>query len=76
MQQCGLSYPGEYLRFFPYNVTGMPRQRNRPQIKEWIKTSEKELMDEEIGNLSNAEFQTLVISMLTGMIEYRHRTKV
>ena len=39
------------------------------QVKEQIKTPEKELSNEEIANLSNAEFKTLVIRMLTKMIE-------
>ena len=40
------------------------------QMKEQIKTPEKELSDEEIDNLSDAEFKTLVIRMLTEMVEY------
>ena len=40
------------------------------QMKEQIKTPEKEL-----ANLSDAEFKTLVISMLTEMIEYGHKMK-
>ena len=39
------------------------------QMKEQIKTPEKELSDQEIDNLSDAEFKTLVIRMLTEMIE-------
>ena len=39
------------------------------QMKEQIKTPEKELSDEGIDNLSNAEFKTLVIRMLTEMVE-------
>ena len=38
------------------------------QMKEQIKTPEKELSDEEIDNLSNADFKTLIIRMLTEMI--------
>ena len=38
-------------------------------MKEQIKTPEKELSDEEIDNLSDAEFKTLVIRMLTELIE-------
>ena len=41
-------------------------------MKEQIKTPEKELSDEEIDNLSDAKFKTLVIGVLTEMIEYRH----
>ena len=39
------------------------------QMKELIKTPEKELSDKEIANLSDAEFKTLVIRMLTEMGE-------
>ena len=37
------------------------------QVKEQIKTPEKELSDKEIANLSDAGFKTLVITMLTEM---------
>ena len=40
------------------------------QMKEQIKTPEKELSHEEITNLSFSEFKTLVIRMLTEMIEH------
>ena len=39
-------------------------------MKEQIKTPKVELNDEEIANLSDAEFKTLVIRMLTEMVEY------
>ena len=39
------------------------------QMKEQIKTPEKELSKMEISNLSNAEFKTLVISMLKKLSE-------
>ena len=39
-------------------------------MKEQIKTPEKELSDEEIDNLSDAEFKSLVIRMLTEMVDY------
>ena len=42
-------------------------------MKEQIKTPEKELSDEEIDNLSNADFKTLIIRMLTDMVEYDHK---
>ena len=44
-------------------------------MTEQIKTPEKELSDEEIANLSDAEFKTLVIRMLTEMIEYGCKMK-
>ena len=40
-------------------------------MKEQIKAPEKiQLSDEEIANLSDAQFKTLVIRMLTEMVEY------
>ena len=39
-------------------------------MKKQIKTPEKELTCQEIDNLSDAEFKTLVIRMLTEMVEY------
>ena len=45
-------------------------------MKEQIKTPEKiQLSNEEIANISHAEFKTLVIRMLTEMVEYRHKIK-
>ena len=45
------------------------------QMKEQIKTPEKELSNKEIANLSNAEFKTLVMRMLTQLIELSHKMK-
>ena len=42
-------------------------------MKEQIKTPEKQLSNEEIANLSDAEFKTLVIWMLIEMVEYGHK---
>ena len=42
-------------------------------MKEQIKTPEEELSNEEIDNLSDAEFKTLVIRMLTELVEYGHK---
>ena len=39
-------------------------------MKEQIKTPKIELSDEEIANLSDAVFKTLVIKMLTEIVEY------
>ena len=54
----------------PYKFTGALKQRNMAQMKEQIKPPEKELSNEEIANLSDAELKTLVIRMLTEMVEY------
>ena len=40
------------------------------QMKEQIKTPEKEISNEEIENLSDAEFKTLVIRMFTELVEF------
>ena len=40
------------------------------QIKEQIKAPKIELSNEEIANLSHTDFKTLVIRMLTEMVEY------
>ena len=39
-------------------------------MKEEIKAPKTELSDEEIPNLSDAEFKTLIIRILTEMAEY------
>ena len=42
-------------------------------MREQIKTPKIELNEEEIANLSDAEFKTLVIRMLTELVEYGHK---
>ena len=44
-------------------------------MKEQNKTSERELSNEEIVNLSDGEFKTLVIKMLTKLIELGRKMK-
>ena len=43
----------------------MGRQRNMAQMKEQIKTPEKELKEMEISNLSDAEFKTRMLRELS-----------
>ena len=45
------------------------------QMKQQIKTPVKQLSHEEIANLSDAEFKTLVIRMLAEMIKYAFKIK-
>ena len=45
------------------------------QMKEQSKASERELNDKEIANLSDGEFKTLVIKMLTDLIELGRKMK-
>ena len=48
--------------------------KSRPE--EQIKAPEKiQLSDEEIANLSDEEFKTLVIRMLTKMVEYSRKSE-
>ena len=47
----------------------MRRQINMAQMKEQIKTPEKELNKMEISNLSDVEFKILVIRMLKELSE-------
>ena len=47
----------------------MKRQTNMTQMKEQIKTPEKELNKMKISNLSNAQFKTLAIKMFQELIE-------
>ena len=47
----------------------MRRQRNMAQMKDRIKTPEKEVNEMEKSNLSDAEFKTLVIRMLKELSE-------
>ena len=42
-------------------------------MKEQIKAPKIEVSDEEIANLLDAQFKTLVIRMLTEMVEYGHK---
>ena len=44
-------------------------------MKEQTKTPKTELRDEEIVKLAGAEFKTLIIQMLTEMIEYGRKIK-
>ena len=44
-------------------------------MKDQIRAPEKiQLSDKEIANLSDAEFKTLVIRMLTELVEYGHKS--
>ena len=58
----------------------MPRQKKKKeeekkaQMKEQIKAPEKiQLSNKEIANLSDAQFKTLVINMLTELVEFGHK---
>ena len=44
-------------------------------MKEQIKAPKIQLSNEDIANLSDAEFKTLLIRMLPEMVEYGHKRK-
>ena len=55
----------------PLYITGTPRQKKMAQMKGQIKAPEKiQLSNEEIANLSDAQFKTLVIKTLTELVEF------
>ena len=43
------------------------------EMQERTKIPKKELSDEEMANLSDAQFKTLVIRMLTELAEFGHK---
>ena len=50
------------------------KKKKIAQMKEQIKAPEKiQLSDEEIANLSHAQLKTLVIRILTELVEYGHK---
>ena len=52
-------------------MTGTPRQKKMAQMKEQIKAPEIiQLSSEQIANLSDAQFKTLVIRTLTELVEF------
>ena len=74
--QGGLPCPAEYLRPQPpLQLNRGPEQRNRAKIKEQSETSERELSNEKIANLSDGDFKALVIKMLTELIELGQKMK-
>ena len=74
-QQGGLPCPGEHLRLLPLQCNRYAETKKYSSMKEQIKTPEKELSNKEINNLSHAEFKTLIIRMLTKLIELGHKMK-
>ena len=54
----------------PLKVTDAPRKKKMAQMTEHFKAPEKiQLSEEEIANLSDTQFKTLVIKMLTELVE-------
>ena len=57
----------------PYYVTASPKQKKENNERTDQSSRKIKLSKEEIANLSDADFTTLVISMLTEMVEYGHK---
>ena len=57
-------------------MTSMPRpktEKNGPNERTYPSSRKIQLCDEERANLSEAEFKTLVIRMLTELVEFGHK---
>ena len=71
--QPALPRPGETPKAPPLKVTDAPRQKKKEkkaQMTEHFKAPDKkQLSDEEIANLLDAQLKTLVIKMLTELVE-------
>ena len=69
--QPALPRPGEHLRLCPLkNRRAKTKKKKMAQMTEHFKAPEKiQLNEEEIANLSDAQFKTLVIKMLTELVE-------
>ena len=59
----------------PLQLVSCAKQRNMAKMKEQSKTSERQLSNEEIANLSDGEYKALVIKMLTDPIELGWKMK-
>ena len=74
-QQSEVPHPGEYLKLCSLQRNRCTKTKKHGPMKEQSKTPEKELSDEERDNLSDAEFKTPVIRMLTEMIQFSCKMK-
>ena len=72
-QPSRLPHPGEYLRRHPSQFNRCTKTQKYGPNERTDQQSEKELSNN--VNLSDAEFKTLVIRMLTEMDEYAHKIK-
>ena len=72
-QQRGFLRLGEHIRLHPLlcNRHAETKKKKMAQMKEHIKVPEKiQLSSKQIANLSDAQFKTLVIRMLTELVEF------
>ena len=67
--------PGKYLRLCPLLCNRCIKTKKYGPKERIDQSSRKkiQLSDEEIANLSDAQFKTLVIRMLTELVEFGHK---
>ena len=70
-----MPHPGEYLRLCPLQHNSCTKTKKCGPNERKDQNSRKRTSDEELANLSDAEFKTLVIRMLTEMVEYGCKIK-
>ena len=71
VQRPVLPCPGEHLKLHPLCNRCAKRKKKKRPNEEQIKAPEKiQLSNEEIANLSDAQFKTLVIRKLTELVEF------
>ena len=71
----GLPHPGEYLSLHSLECNRHAKTKKYGPNERTDQTPKIEVSDEEIATLSDAEFKTLVIRMLTEMIEFSCKMK-
>ena len=70
VQPPALPRPGEYLKLRPFEKQ-VHQEKKKAQMTEHFKAPEKiQLSNEEIAHLSDAQFKSLVIRMLTELVEF------
>ena len=74
-QRSGLPSPGEYLMLHPLQCNRCAQTKKYGPNERTDQNSEKELSDDDIANLSDAEFKTLIIRILTEIIVYIYKIK-
>ena len=70
-----MPHPGKYLRLCPLQHKSFTETKKYGPNERTGQNSKKELSTEEIANLSDAEFKTLVIRMLTEMVKYGRKVE-
>ena len=71
-----MSHPDKYLRLCPLQHSRYTETKKYGPNEITDKNSRKRTKNEEIDNLSDTEFKTLAIRMLTELIELGHKMKV